>query len=160
MIPAVIKGVVDGLWSILPDGLTDFASKFWGAIVDGFRSAWSTIKQVVGDAFKELVTAGSADTKTFGDTPGPVRAGASGLRANFAAGDLVVAARNLEGLRAQLGGMMGGGSGGGGGGGASIAALDIRDGHVAFERVFRRNFAAGGTLAKLGSGGTGQRRIF
>lgn len=70
--------------------------------IGGFVSAASRIKRVIGDIFREIATGGRADTRTFGDTPGPVRVGPSGARVS--PGDYVVAARSREGLAAQVGG--------------------------------------------------------
>ena len=71
-------------------------------IAEGFVAAASRIKRVVGDIFKEIATGGRADTRTFGDTPGPQRVGPGGARVS--PGDYVVAARSREGLAAQVGG--------------------------------------------------------
>lgn len=45
------------------------------------------------DLMKEIFTLGTAETASFGDTPGVIRAGTSGLSAQFAAGDYIVAAK-------------------------------------------------------------------
>jgi len=70
-------------------------------IGEGFVEAGQRIKRVIGDIFREIATGGRADTRTFGDTPGPTRVGPGGARVS--AGDYVVAARSREGLAAQLG---------------------------------------------------------
>lgn len=94
-------------------------------IGEGFVAAASRIKRVVGDIFKEIATGGRADTRTFGDTPGPVRVSSRGLDARFAPGDLVVAARTAEGLRAQTGARAGRQAAT-----ADRLELDLRDGPV------------------------------
>lgn len=71
-------------------------------IAGGFVEAAGRIRQVVGDIFREIATGGRADTRTFGDTPGPQRVGPGGARVS--PGDYVVAARSREGLAAQVGG--------------------------------------------------------
>lgn len=94
-------------------------------IGEGFVAAAARIKRVVGDIFKEIATGGRADTRTFGDTPGPVRVSSRGLDARFAPGDLVVAARTAEGLRAQTGARAGRRAAT-----ADRLELDFRDGPV------------------------------
>ena len=89
--------------------------------IGGFVSAASRIKRVIGDIFREIATGGRADTRTFGDTPGPVRVGPSGARVS--PGDYVVAARSREGLAAQVGGR-------GAGPSEVRVVLDVRDGPV------------------------------
>ena len=102
ILPALIKALAEGF-------------------IGGFVSAASRIKRVIGDIFKEIATGGRADTRTFGDTPGPIRIGPSGARVS--PGDYVVAARSREGLAAQVGGR-----------GAAPSevrvVLDVRDGPV------------------------------
>lgn len=89
--------------------------------IGGFVSAAARIKRVIGDIFREIATGGRADTKTFGDTPGPVRVGPSGARVS--PGDYVVAARSREGLAAQVGAR-------GAGPSEVRVVLDVRDGPV------------------------------
>ena len=54
------------------------------------------------------MTLGVAETKTFGDTPYAIRAGADGLAAKFAAGDYVIAAQRPQELLRQSLEAMGG----------------------------------------------------
>jgi len=89
-------------------------------IGEGFVEAGQRIKRVVGDIFREIATGGRADTRTFGDTPGPQRVGPGGARVS--AGDYVVAARSREGLAAQMGGQPSPQ--------AVVVTLDVRDGPV------------------------------
>ena len=89
-------------------------------IGEGFVEAGQRIKRVVGDIFREIATGGRADTRTFGDTPGPQRVGPGGARVS--AGDYVVAARSREGLAAQVGGQPSPQ--------AVVVTLDVRDGPV------------------------------
>jgi hypothetical protein len=119
-------------------------------IAEGFVAAGARIKRVVQDIFREVATGGRAETRTFGDTPGPVRVSSRGLEARFAPGDLVVAARTAEGLRAQVGG------------GAPQAApaplvFDFRDGPVrlGLGRAVRR--ASKELGLGLGAAATGRR---
>ncbi len=89
-------------------------------IGEGFVEAGQRIKRVIGDIFREIATGGRADTRTFGDTPGPQRVGPGGARVS--AGDYVVAARSREGLAAQMGGQPSPQ--------AVVVTLDVRDGPV------------------------------
>ena len=89
-------------------------------IAGGFVAAAGRIRQVVGDIFREISTGGRADTRTFGDTPGPTRVGPGGARVS--SGDYVVAARSREGLQAQLGGTTQAAP--------VVVTLDVRDGPV------------------------------
>jgi hypothetical protein len=89
-------------------------------IGEGFVEAGARIKRVIGDIFREIATGGRADTRTFGDTPGPQRVGPGGARVS--AGDYVVAARSREGLAAQMGGQPSPQ--------AVVVTLDVRDGPV------------------------------
>ena len=89
-------------------------------IGEGFVEAGARIKRVIGDIFREIATGGRADTRTFGDTPGPTRVGPGGARVS--AGDYVVAARSREGLAAQMGGQPSPQ--------AVVVTLDVRDGPV------------------------------
>jgi hypothetical protein len=72
-------------------------------IGEAFVNAARRIRQVIGDVLREIATGGRADTKTFGDTPGPTRVGPRGARVS--PGDHVVAARSEAGLRAQVRGL-------------------------------------------------------
>lgn len=98
MIWAFTKGAIEAIPTIierLGDALkTLFTRDFWRDVLAGFR-------QYVRDVFKEIVTLGKADTKTFGDTPGPVRVPSGGMAASFRAGDTVIAAQNPARLLAQ-----------------------------------------------------------
>jgi len=131
-IPRIITGLVKGFAKAIPD--------FILYMVEIIQKAFSRAKQYIKDIFKEIVTFGKGKTETFGDTPGPIRAGADGLKAVFAPGDHVVAAKSENGLKAQLGGMemtqM-----------APIyATLDIRDGALPFDKIIKRNIRTGGSL--------------
>lgn len=77
-----------------------------------FRTGLRAIRDLVIEGAMSTQDA-SVETATFGDTPGIVRAGAGGLLASFAPGDLVVASRTPAGLSSQVAGGGGGLSGGG-----------------------------------------------
>jgi hypothetical protein len=100
--------------------LPQIAKSLAVGIGEGFVKAGARIKRVVGDIFREIATGGRADTRTFGDTPGPTRVGPGGARVS--AGDYVVAARSPEGLAAQMGGQPAPQ--------AVVVTLDVRDGPV------------------------------
>jgi hypothetical protein len=104
-IPEIAGSLAVALAIELPLALVASLPDIVKALGEGIVGAWvaaaSRIKRVIGDIFKEIATGGRADTKTFGDTPGPVRVGASGARVS--PGDYVVAARSREGLAAQTG---------------------------------------------------------
>ena len=93
------------------------------AFTGGIQRQMRKLRRFFSDMFREIATGGRADTRTFGDTPGPVRVQGSSMTARFAGGDMVVAARSVEGLRAQVGG------------GSQeprevVTVLDVRDGPV------------------------------
>ena len=141
-LPELIKALAVGIGKAIRDGLM--------SIVDFFR-----------DVFREIKTLGKAKTKTFGDTPGPVRVPPEGLSATFAPGDIVVAARTPEGVQSQAQSLpvprapraMASAV-------AAPGALRLQDGHLFFEAGFRRNAMNGGTLAGIGGRATGRLAVF
>lgn len=86
-VPALVETLEAGLRAV-------FSLDFWRDALRGFG-------QYVRDIFKEITSFGRAETKTFGDTPGPVRVSSGGLSARFSPGDTVIAARNEGALLAQ-----------------------------------------------------------
>jgi len=141
-LPAMIKALAKGIVKAIRDGLK--------TLLGFFR-----------DLVKEIGSVGRKKTKTFGDTPGPIRVPAGGLRADFGSGDIVVASRSREGAAAQLGlpsGASSSNASGGGGGGMRAVRLDIVDGHVGLDRVFRRNMMNGGALSRRAT--TGQVDVY
>ena len=120
-LPAIVIALVEGLIEAVPALLRaifiDLPMMLGQAIVTAIREGLATLGRFFKDVFREIVTLGKADTATFGDTPGPVRAGGDGLLASFAPGDYVVAAqRPVDVLRqalaatgADLSGVFGGG---------------------------------------------------
>jgi len=95
MIPTLVVELVKALAMMI----SEVAQAFW----DALKGAWESIKQFFRDVWREIVTLGAEETKSFGDTPHPILAGPQGLLARFAPGDIVVAAQNMEGLLSQLG---------------------------------------------------------
>ena len=143
--PMLVIEIIKTLIHLLFKAVPQMIKAIFEAIVGAFKRA----KQVIKDIFKEAVTFGKADTKTFGDTPGPVKVGMEGLRASFAPGDIVVAAKNEAGLRSQI-------SGGAkpGANGPVIATLDIKDGLVFVDRAMRGNIKRGIGVSRV----TGKKR--
>jgi hypothetical protein len=74
------------------------------AIVRGLAEAWADLARrlarIVRDAIGEAVTGGRRETRTFGDTPGPVHV-TRPTTATFSPGDYVIAARSRDGLQQQ-----------------------------------------------------------
>jgi hypothetical protein len=95
------------------------------------------------------------DSRSFGDTPGAVKVGMQGLQARFAPGDTVVAAQDPAELMRQAQQATGATSGG-----EQRVVLDLRDGHLAFDRMFRTNIRAGGSLSSLNSSATGRVKVY
>lgn len=94
-------------------------------IGEAFIQAGRNIRRVFRDILREISSGGRRETRTFGDTPGPVRMDRA-TTARFSPGDYVIAARTREGLRAQAGASAVGGQAGG-----SVVALDLRYGPMA-----------------------------
>lgn len=155
IIPRVVVGLMDGIREALPDlfeSIGEFVREAFSGLgaagLDFAKNLIAGIKQFFADLIREITSLGTKKTETFGDTPGPVRVAAGGLTARFAAGDVVVAARTPEGVRRQLpperrpaGQPTGAGS-------MARPVLDLSEGHVAFDGLFRRNIKAG-ALADL-----------
>jgi phage-related protein len=161
-IPALITGLIKGL-PILIESLISLGPKLIGSLVktlikllftsvpdmvkaifQALRGAFIKVKNVLKDLFKEAITFGRAKTDTFGDTPGPVKTGAEGLRAMFSPGDIVLAAKTPEGLASQV---------------STItekaapqqvtAKLDLRDGLVFIDKALKQNIARGGNASTI-----------
>jgi len=131
--------------SAMVKALRDSIKALGNGIVEAWRRSGTAIRDLLRDVFREITTGGRADTRTFGDTPGPVRVGPLGARVS--PGDYVVAARSREGLAAQ--------TGGGGAAGSVTVVLDVRDGPVALglSRAVTREIGRSG----LGRDSTGRR---
>ena len=159
-IPQVIVALVEAIPSVaaelaialaielpiaLVQALPDIVKALGRGIVEAWQRAGRAIRDLLRDIVREAVTGGRADTRTFGDTPGPVRVGPLGARVS--PGDYVVAARSREGLAAQVGGSAGGGS--------VTVLLDVRDGPVALglSRAVTREIGRSG----LGRDSSGRR---
>lgn len=140
-IPVFIEGLIKELPTVVKE-LAAAGAEFAAQVIAGLGRFFS-------DLIKEIGSLGTKKTETFGDTPGPIKVGVEGMTARFAAGDVVVAARTRQAARQQLGPEPTAR--------APIAAastsppprLDISDGHVLLDGLFRRNIASGGTLSSL-----------
>jgi hypothetical protein len=91
----ILKGIVTAIPEI-GRGIAE-------AFVNGIKAMVRQLKRLFGDIFREIATGGRAETRTFGDSPGPVRMDRP-TSASFGSGDYVVAARSREGLERQMGG--------------------------------------------------------
>jgi hypothetical protein len=109
----IIKGIIVAI--------PDIAKGIAEAWVAGIKARYRQLKNLFSDIFTEIATGGRAETRTFGDSPGPVRMDRP-TSASFGSGDYVVAARSREGLERQMGGA--------GGSMTVTTVLDVRDGPV------------------------------
>ena len=106
---AVVE-TVQGLFNTFPDILTSALALFEDLpqrIADGLSSAFDRFIGFFRDAIEEITSLGRAETATFGDTPGAIRAGTSGLTANFAPDDYIIAAQKPVDLLKQAMGAVG-----------------------------------------------------
>ena len=138
----LVTSIIAGLITNLPDLIKALVVGLGKALFRMVKSLFRFFRDVI----KEIGSLGRKKTKTFGDTPGPLRVPPTGLTASFAPGDIVVAGRTEAAVVNQLGAPReaqrapeqrseGGGR------------LDLSDGHVFFDRMFRRNMQGGGALA-------------
>ena len=89
-IPQLVHAVV---FVLIPE-LIKAAAEFAIGVVSALWTFFS-------DLIKEIFTLGKAETETFGDTPGMVKAGARGMMARFSPGDFVIAAKRKEDVLKQ-----------------------------------------------------------
>lgn len=140
-IPEITRALTEALLFELPVQMAE-------AFVDAVSSFFA-------DLLAELQP-GQQQTETFGDTPGAVVAPLAGLKARFAPGDTVIAAQDpAEALRQaeEAAGRSSGSQ-------AQGVTLDIRDGHIGFDRMFRRNITGGGSLSTLNSAPVGRVKVY
>ena len=107
----------------LMDGVRDIGESIASAFTGGLRREMRKIRRFFADMFREIATGGKADTRSFGDTPGPVRVDRASMTARFAGGDYVAAARSMDGLRAQVGATAAPAA-------DPVVVIDVRDGPV------------------------------
>jgi hypothetical protein len=112
--------IVAGIIASIPEMAKGLAL----AWVDALERIWRRVRRLFGDMFREIATGGAAKTRTFGDTPGPVRVSDGSMTARFAGGDIVAAARSMEGLRAQVGASPAAPAQ------PAVVTIDVRDGPV------------------------------
>jgi len=104
LVPAIIKAlptilyeVTVGLLVAVGQALVSLGQGIGQAVVDGLQA----LVQFFRDVLAEIFTLGKADTASFGDTPGAVKAGAEGMAARFAPGDYIIAAQRPADLLQQ-----------------------------------------------------------
>lgn len=147
---ALLSTVGDLLVDSIGTRVADLARILADAVVGAFRAAAGFIR----DLFREAITLGRATTASFGDTPGPVLAGAGGMLARFAPGDVVVASRSLRGIADQVAAasassayrpppMPAGAPARGRPAGDQVFAVDVRVGDEHVERLLIRASASG-----------------
>jgi len=95
LIPQVATDLFDIVTS-LPERIRDGLTQGLDQVVGFFR-----------DVIEEITSLGRAETASFGDTPGAIRAGSSGLTANFAPDDYIIAAQKPMDLLQQAMGAVG-----------------------------------------------------
>jgi len=96
-IPQVIGELTVGLVVAIAEAVAGIGQLIGEAVLSGLSSLAGFFRDVIS----EIISLGTNDTATFGDTPGAVRAGAQGLAARFAPGDYVVAAQRPADLLQQ-----------------------------------------------------------
>lgn len=104
LVPALVGAIPELIAALLvqlPVALAEAAVQLAIAIKDAVIAGLQSLGQFFRDVIEEIVTLGTAETATFGDTPGAVRAGTEGLAARFAPGDYVVAAQRPADLLQQ-----------------------------------------------------------
>ena len=145
-LPALVVNLVTSIIGGLIANLPALIKALIVGIAKGIFRMLKALARFFADVFRELGSFGRKKTKTFGDTPGVLTVPPTGLTASFAPGDRVVAARSEQGLVNQLGAPraldrppVNAGP--------SAVRLDIADGHVGLDRLFRRNMQNGGALA-------------
>ena len=145
-LPALVVNLVTSIIGGLIANLPALIKALIVGIAKGIFRMLKALARFFADVFRELGSFGRKKTKTFGDTPGVLTVPPTGLTASFAPGDRVVAARSQQGLVNQLGAPraldrppVNAGP--------SAVRLDIADGHVGLDRLFRRNMQNGGALA-------------
>ena len=134
-------------------GVVEYVRGLWNRL-KGRLKVWIRELFFTGSDADSLAGLGDAAQQAFNDTPGPVRAGMRGLTARFAPGDTVIAAKDTRELMRQA--QAASGSSGGG----SRVVLDLQDGHLAFERMFKRSRRSGGELSKLLGPDAGQVKVY
>jgi len=120
MIPVIMAAIIVAMAEIqamIIEAIPEILAAIFVELIPGLGLASIEMAKqfVVGmykffrDLIKEIVSLGAKKTETFGDTPGVIQAGSSGLTAGFAPGDYVVAAQNKEDMLDQILGAMTGG---------------------------------------------------
>lgn len=111
-IPEIIGGLFKAIFYEIPLAIGELMAQLGMALWKLIGEGIDALGQFFSDVIDEIVSLGTTDTQTFGDTPGAVRAGADGMAARFAPGDYIVAAQNpavllqqaLDAMRAEMSG--------------------------------------------------------
>lgn len=97
LIPALFKSswrILKALLTELPKALAFAMRDLAVALADAVLNALKKMVQFFKDVITEILTLGKKKTRTFGDTPGAVKAGSGGMTARFSPNDYVIAAQN------------------------------------------------------------------
>ena len=100
------QGLVNTFPQMLNDALALF-EELPQRIRDGLSDGLDRMVGFFRDVIEEITSLGRAETASFGDTPGAIRAGSSGLTANFAPDDYIIAAQKPMDLLQQAMGAVG-----------------------------------------------------
>ena len=153
LVEELIENVVQGVQDVIAEIKTIVDVGFVPYFKDLLAKIGPVIKAWFTDLFGVGATAG--DAQSFGDTPGAVSVGLQGLQARFAPGDTVVAAQDPQELLRQAQQAAGGNSTEG-----QRVVLDIQEGHLAFDRLFKTNIRGGGSLSTINAQPVGRRSIY
>lgn len=93
-IPEIVVVLVKEILFKLPEIAWELAKAVFEGIVMGIWELLKAIGQLFADVISEIISFGTNETETFGDTPGAIQAGTDGLLARFAPNDYVIAAQD------------------------------------------------------------------
>lgn len=110
-IPQIIMLVIHNIPLIVEALIFELVPALLSAVVQLVGEAVRLLFRFFKDLISEIVSLGIRKTETFGDTPGVIQAGMSGMTAGFEPGDYIVAAKKKEDLLAQIMDSMAGGMG-------------------------------------------------
>lgn len=81
------------------------------ALINAAYEFIKVLGRFFADVITEIISFGTTETKTFGDTPQPIKAGSDGLMARFAPNDYVIAAQKPKDVLSQALSLFGGNMG-------------------------------------------------
>lgn len=96
-IPQIALALVDAIIFELLPAMLPLLGQLTAAIGEGFWKGIKALGRMFWDLLKEIggfFTLDNPETKTFGDTPEPIKVGPQGMTARFATDDYVIAAKN------------------------------------------------------------------